>query len=93
MDDRYGAREVLPFGIAVPCDGCRLRARCADGRLACEAFEVFLAWGVTPARVARAERIPTAKRYRRIFGDDAQHLENPAAAKGPGAEIGADPLP
>jgi hypothetical protein len=54
----------------LPCDLCPLRARCRIERLACEAFEVYLAHG--GRRWRSAAREPSAEIYARVFKDGTQ---------------------
>ena len=52
---------------ASPCDACRLKRRCADELLACDAFAMFAA-GETVARWKGAPRAPTRARFDALFG-------------------------
>jgi len=51
-----------------PCDdGCKFRERCAAGRLACEAFCMYMA-GLAAKRWREAPRAPTRARYEAVVG-------------------------
>jgi hypothetical protein len=74
-DNRRGSRGTPPVGPA-PCDACEFSARCRRERLACSAFEVFVAREISPEHPAAAERVPSRARYRLIFGAEDQRLED-----------------
>jgi len=50
-----------------PCDGCRLRSKCAASQLACERFSMF-SCGESRGRWINAPMAPTRARFEALFG-------------------------
>jgi len=60
--------RALPVIEPAPCDdGCKFRQRCAAGRLACEAFSMYMA-GLAARQWRQAPRAPTGARFEVVIG-------------------------
>jgi len=64
-----------------PCDdGCRFRERCSAGRLACQAFAMFVA-GESAPRWSAASRAPTGDEFAAIFGPRRRKPRRPTGQR------------